>query len=76
MNDYDTRAGELLAWSAETGLPLPLPIEEILQIEDAGHVVDLESGGVIVDGGAMLVEGTVIGEAWDVVSFAVGEVQP
>lgn len=63
MNGYDTRAGELLAWSVETGLPLPMTVEEILRLEDAGHVVDLESGWVIAGGGAMAVEGTVIGEA-------------
>ena len=42
----DSRAGELLAWSAELGLPLPMPVGEILAIEDAGGVVDLASGEV------------------------------
>lgn len=43
---YDVRAGELLAWSAETGIPLPATVEEILAIEDSGGVVDLETGAV------------------------------
>ena len=46
MSDYDTRAGELLAWEIETGLPLPMPVGEILALEDAGAVVDLASGEV------------------------------
>lgn len=46
MTSYDRRAGELLAWECETGLPLPLPIGEILAIEDEGGVVDLASGEV------------------------------
>lgn len=44
--DYDVRAGELLAWSAEVGKPLPATVEEILAIEDSGGVVDLETGAV------------------------------
>ena len=46
MSAYDSRAGELLAWEAETGQPLPATVAEILAIEDAGGVVDLESGQV------------------------------
>ena len=46
MTSYDTRAGELLALSAEMGLPLPMPVGEILAIEDAGGVVDLATGEV------------------------------
>lgn len=46
MSDYDVRAGELLAWEIESGLSLPLPVGEILALEDAGAVVDLASGQV------------------------------
>ncbi len=46
MSNYDARAGELLAWEAETGLPLPMPVGEILALEDAGAVVDLATGEV------------------------------
>ncbi len=46
MASYDVRSGELLAWEVETGLSLPLPVGEILAIEDAGGIVDLLSGEV------------------------------
>lgn len=63
---YDRRAGELLAWQAETGLPLPMMVEEILAQEDAGHVVDLVGGEVLLGGVTVGFEATVIGEAWEV----------
>ena len=62
---YDRRAGELLAWQAETGLPLPMMVEEILAQEDAGHVVDLVGGEVLLGGVTVGFEATVIGEAWE-----------
>lgn len=61
--DFDRRAGEMLAWSAETGLPLPWSVAEIVAIEDAGHVVDMESGDILLDGVTVGFVGTVIGEA-------------
>jgi hypothetical protein len=42
----DARAQELLDWVAETGLPLPLPILDILSIEDDGEFVDLDTGKI------------------------------
>ncbi len=46
MTTYDVRAGELLAWEVETGLSLPASVGEIIAIEDAGGLVDLETGQV------------------------------
>lgn len=67
MSGYDVRAGELLAWEVETGQPLPLSVEEILRLEDLGYVVDLVTGGVIVDGKQMSVTLGVVGEALAIV---------
>ena len=38
------RRADLLAWSAETGQPLPLPADYIVRLELAGYVVNLETG--------------------------------
>ena len=67
QTEYDTRAGELLAWEVETGRPLPATVAEILALEDAGHVVDLDSGRIILNGRWMHVSATVIGEALGVI---------
>jgi hypothetical protein len=40
------RRTELEAHVTETGLPLPLPANVIVQLEDAGAVVDLETGWI------------------------------
>lgn len=42
----ERRRGELVAWSQETGRPLPLPSKVIVTLEDAGAVVDLETGWI------------------------------
>jgi hypothetical protein len=57
------RAQELLDWSTETGLPLPMEIERILEFEDLGHVVDLETGEVMFHGAEATYGLTVLGEA-------------
>jgi len=67
---YDARAGELLAWEAETGRALPFTVPEILALEDAGHIVDLESGIVLVDAVETRIEGTIIADAWCIVNDA------
>jgi len=72
QQNYDTRAGELLAWEAETGRTLPATVAEILALEDAGHVVDLETGAVL---SSVTVAPTVIGEALAVVLAAETAVQ-
>lgn len=41
---------ELNQLAQEEGIELPMPAEEIAALEDAGHIVDLETGEVIVDG--------------------------
>ena len=41
---------ELKALAQEEGIDLPMPAEEIAALEAEGHVVDLETGEVIVDG--------------------------
>jgi len=56
----DTRAAELMVWEIETGQPLPMGIPEILAAEDAGLVVDLETGDILTD---ITVTPTVLGEA-------------
>ena len=45
----DPRVQELLDWMAMTGLELPYTIEEILALEDQGHVVDLITGEIHYD---------------------------
>lgn len=42
----ERRRGELVAWSQETGKPLPLPSKAIATLEDAGAMVDLETGWI------------------------------
>ncbi len=63
----DVRKSELLAWECETGRQLPLPADVILALEDAGAVVDLDTGA-IVDVTADTFDVTVICEAWTVVT--------
>ena len=45
----DPRIQELEEWSEETGLPLPMPAEEIIELEDQGLIVDLETGETLAD---------------------------
>ena len=45
----DPRITELLDLAAAEGIDLPLPVEHILDLEDAGHVVDLRTGDIIYD---------------------------
>lgn len=45
----DPRIQELQEWSKETGLPLPMPAEEIIELEDQGLIVDLKTGDTLVD---------------------------
>lgn len=45
-DNYDTRAGELLALAIAEGIDLPMTVDEIIRWEDAGYVVDLSSGEV------------------------------
>lgn len=42
----ERRRGELAAWSQETGTALPMPSKVIVTLEDAGAVVDLETGWI------------------------------
>mgnify|MGYP001255408346 FL=1 len=75
----DPRILELLDWAAATGLPLPRPAEEILALEDAGHVVDLATGDILWEEAdkPQRMELTVIGEATAVVlALDAGEVHP
>ena len=70
------RAVELLDFAAMYGITLPLPAETIIELEDAGHVVDLKTGEVSY--GAADNERfslTVIGEATAVVLNAEGEAE-
>lgn len=47
MNAQDTRVAELLAWQAETGRSLPMPVATVLELEDDGYIVDLVTGSAI-----------------------------
>lgn len=74
-----SRTLELLDWQAATGLPLPLTAAEILTLEDAGHVVDLATGGILWNEAdtPQRMELTVVGEATGVLlALADGEVYP
>lgn len=59
---HKSRITELLTWKAETGKPLPRPVEEIVALEDAGHLVDLASGNILWDGAGDTFSPTVIGD--------------
>lgn len=62
----DARIGELLALAAAEGLTLPYPPATILRLEDAGHVVDLATGEILLGEGDQVYawQWTVAGEAW------------
>ena len=57
---YDPRVGELLALEAETGVSLPYPAVVIVQLEDNGYIVDIDTGAVL---SSVTVQPTVFGEA-------------
>jgi len=59
-DNYDTRAGELLALAIAEGIDLPMTVEEIIRWEDAGYIVDLVTGELLSD---VAPWPTVIGEA-------------
>ena len=42
----ERRRSELVAWAQETGKPLPMPSKVIVTLEDAGAIVDLETGWI------------------------------
>lgn len=60
---FDNRRQELLDLVTREGIALPMSIEEILALEDDGHVVDLETGHIITGGAELRVSLTVAGEA-------------
>lgn len=62
----DARIGELLALAEAEGLTLPYPPAMILRLEDAGHVVDLATGEILLGEGdrAYAWRWTAVGEAW------------
>ena len=47
----DKRIEELQTLAEAEGLTLPFSPETIIRMEDAGHVVDLETGAVVVGEG-------------------------
>lgn len=49
MTTYDTRAGELLALAIAEGIDLPMTVDEIIAAEDAGYIVDLLTGEMLVN---------------------------
>lgn len=61
---YDARAGELLALAAAEGLRLPYPVADILALEDAGFVVCLLTGELLLNGEAITATPTVWAEVW------------
>jgi hypothetical protein len=62
----DRRVSELLALAEAEGLRLPYAPELIVRLEDAGHVVDLHSGAILLGEGARPYHWhwTPVGEAW------------
>jgi hypothetical protein len=62
----DTRVSELLALAAAEGLTLPYSPALILWLEDAGHVVDLATGAILLGEGDRPYhwQWTPVGEAW------------
>lgn len=67
----DKRMQELLDWEAETGRGLPCTPQEIIRLEDRGHVVDLVTGEIsYYAADTERFSLTVIGEALQVVLHA------
>lgn len=48
QNNRQHARADLIAWAQETGRPLPLDIDAILRLEEHGHVVDLNSGRILL----------------------------
>ncbi|MCB0049836.1 MAG: hypothetical protein M9936_14300 [Caldilinea sp.] len=63
MNTYDRRAGELLALAIAEGIDLPMPVDEIIAWEDAGHAIDLVTGEILLNADSVRIAPTVAGEA-------------
>ncbi len=65
---------ELLELAAEQGFVLRMSPEEIIQLEDDGHIVDLVNGEIIIDGAQHRFELSAAGEAlvhvWDLLEVA------
>lgn len=59
----DPRIDELYALCEAEGIVLPLDVAEILELEDAGHVVDLQTGHILTDGASHTVHATPVLEA-------------
>ncbi len=65
----DNRIQELEEWAAENGRDLPMSAQEIVELENDGHLVDLETGEIIIDGASDTFILSAAGEAvvtvWD-----------
>jgi hypothetical protein len=65
---------EILEFATENGIVLPMPVEEIIQLEDDGHVVDFINGEIIIDDASDWFELSPAGEAllhiWDLLEVA------
>ena len=59
----DQRVRELLQWSQAEGLPLPLPPERIIEIEDQGHCIDLATGEIVYEVADLIFPLSAVGEA-------------
>jgi hypothetical protein len=70
----DPRTIELLKWENETHTRLAAPVADILALEDAGHVVDLVTGDVLLHGADSRPAATPFGQA--VAAALDGEVTP
>ena len=46
---------------------MPMPVEEIIAWEDAGHVIDLVTGEILLNADSVRIEPTIIGEATAIV---------
>lgn len=57
------RCNELVAWSTESGIPLPMSPDMVIAFEDAGGVVDLVTGMITFPSGvraAPILDGSAI----------------
>jgi hypothetical protein len=58
---------ELVEFAAREGIELPMPPEDIAEIEAGGGIVDLVTGEVFEDGASWRVQPTIVAEALRVV---------
>lgn len=61
--NVDNRIAELLDLAAREGIKLPMTPEQIVELENDGHTVNLLTGEIEIDGASVRFELTAAGEA-------------